>query len=74
MSRVSLEESLRKLGKYVIRNPYTGASSLDIGALVESKELRGLLAEVWNDGYNGGFIDGEGDSLACDAHLNPWSE
>lgn len=71
-SEIPFEERLRKLGKYVIRNPYTGASSLDIEALAESKELRELLRTVWADGYNGGFRDGDGDSLVETQTQNPW--
>lgn len=68
----SLEERLRRLGRYVVRNPYTGASSLDVEALAVSRELRELLREVWDAGYDGGFRDGDGDSLASDGHQNPW--
>ena len=71
-SEIPLEERLRKLGRYVVRNPYTGASSLDVEALAESKELRELLRWVWNGGYDSGFRDGDGDSLVETQAQSPW--
>lgn len=72
MSRMTLEDSLRKLGRYVVRNPYTGASSLDVEALVGSRELRELLREVWDAGYDSGFRDGDGDSYVETQAENPY--
>jgi hypothetical protein len=72
MSRVTLEESLRRLGRYVVRNPYTGASSLDIGAVMDSRELRELLRDVWDAGYDAGFRDGDGDSYVETQAENPY--
>lgn len=66
------KESLRRLDRYVVRNPYTGASSLDVDALAESRELRDILREVWDAGYDGGFIDGDGDSSVETQAENPY--
>lgn len=71
-NKIFLEERLRVLNKYVVRNPYTGASSLDVEALAGSKELRELLRWVWDCGYGDGFEDGDGDSYVAEQHLNPW--
>lgn len=70
---MSLEERLRLLNAYIVRNPYTGASSLDIDALVVSPEFRKLLGSVWADGYNNGLDDGISDCYIEQAHQNPYT-
>ena len=66
-------ESLRFIRKYVERNPYTGAASVDLEALSADPALRELLRLVWDAGYSGGFDDGVGDCTVEQAHRNPYS-
>lgn len=57
---------------YVSRDPYTGAPVVNLPALAESKELRGLLAMVWEAGYDRGFTDGIDDSSVESQSRNPY--
>lgn len=60
------------LNKYIVRDPYTGASRLDMEALEKSADLRRYLGLVWDSGYGAGFEDGDGDSYVSQAHVNPY--
>lgn len=45
---------------------------VDIAKLKEDPELQKLLKNTWDQGYNAGFEDGDGDSYAYEAHCNPF--
>ena len=64
--------SLDWIRNYVSRNPYTGAPIVNLPALAESKELRGLLSDAWDAGYNRGFTDGMDDSSVELQSRNPY--
>jgi hypothetical protein len=69
-----VSEDLYWVRNYVSRNPYTGAPAVDLAALAGSRELRGLLAGIWEAGYNSGFTDGVDDSSVDSQSINPYRD
>ena len=72
MSRAKLCERLRMLDKYLILNPRTGALSFDVERAASSAELRCLLAEIWDEGYESGFVDADDNPLVSECAQNPF--
>jgi hypothetical protein len=58
--------------RHVHRNPYTGASSLDVDALLAEPRLLELLSRAWEAGYGAGFDDGICDSSVESQTRNPY--